>query len=236
MSLGHTLCKAWGGSTALNPLLDALAHDPAQHVEFYPPAIRSITATRDLGAVRALYDLFDDDDDQVRGAVLEAYHLDSPSPRDFIAKLHGGSRNRSLYGRLQIEAEAFGHGLDTPQLAEAFAAVTVHFDTLQDLRPFSLRGLLHRAVERRFHEIPPALVVQCWIAQGSHADISYDPEDVLTKLLQEYAAFFAHVWYYILHTLDEGTHHFIYLVDPLAKSCTDRIFDILPLTSEGLTH
>ena len=113
--------------------------------------------------------------------------------------------------------------------------MTVHFDTLQDLRPFLLRGLLHRAVERRFHEIP-ALVVQCWIAQGSHADISYDPEDVLTKLLQEYAAFFAHVWYYILHTLDEGTHHFIYLVDPLAKSCTDRIFDILPLTSEGLTR
>src|SRR5262249_33499433 len=83
--LWGTVCaNAWGGSPALNSLLDQLAHDLTQHVEIRKAAIRAVAATQDLSAIRGLYDLFGDNNDQVRGEVLRAYRLDNPSPRAFI--------------------------------------------------------------------------------------------------------------------------------------------------------
>ena len=194
--LWGTFCAhAWGGSSALNPLLDRLVHDPQEHIDSRKAAIAAIAATRELQAVRALYDLLDDHDDQVRGEVLAAYRqLDSPSPQEFIAQLYGGARTPHAYGRLQTEAESFGRTLDAAQLSEALAAVTVHFESLADLRPFILRGLFQRAVALGFHDIPPALILQCWIAQETRTELRYDPEDVLTKLVKEHPALFERVW------------------------------------------
>jgi hypothetical protein len=233
---GTACAEAWGGSPALNPLLNQLAHDPTQHVEIRKTAIRAIAATQDLRAIRGLYDLFDDNDDQVRGEVLRAYRLDNPSPREFIDKLRGGAHASNHYGHLQAEAEAFGHALEASQLPEAFAAVTVHFEALRDLRLFVLRGLFHRVAALGLSDIPPALVIQCWIAQEKGTDLRYDRDDLLIRLLKEHPTLFEQVWCYTLQVLDEETHDFVYLFEPLAKSCTDHIFDLLPPTSEGLTR
>lgn len=231
---GTACAQVWGGAEALNNTLDRLAHDTLQHLEIRKSAVAAIAATKNLGAVRALYDLFDDQDDQVRGEVLRAHRqLDSPSPRDFVARLRGGSRDRSLYCLLQLEAEAFGSTLETSQLAEAFQAVDDNFERLRDLRSHILNGLLRRATELRFAAVPPSLIVKCWTAREFHYSRH---EESVNQLLRAYQTLFEKVWNHVMDLLGrgEGSLSEFELSQHLGEVCSDFILDLLPREAGAL--
>ena len=234
---GTACAEAWGGAKALNRVLQQLAHDPSQNVEIRKSAIAAIAATKELRAVRGLYDLFDDSHDEVRGEVLRAYRqVDDPAPWDFIAKLRGGSRNTHLYCLLQIEAEGFGCTLDASQLREAFEAVTEYFADLRDLKFPVLRGLFRQAIALRFADVPVDLFVQCWDRLSLSHDQLLSDEETIIQLLRQEPVLFEQVWSHVLELLknNDGSIFATVSIERLAACCTDRIFDFLPPHTERL--
>ena len=80
----------WGGHVRLNPPLGKLAQDSSQHTHVRCWAIQAVGHTRDLDAIRALYNLHDDADDQVRGYAIQVYRTtEKPSPGELIGKIQG---------------------------------------------------------------------------------------------------------------------------------------------------
>jgi hypothetical protein len=236
---GTACAEAWDGAKALNRVLQQLAHDPSQNVGIRKSAVAAIAATKELKAVRGLYDLFDDSRDEVRGEVLRAYRqVDGPAPRDFIAKLRGGSRDTHLYCLLQIEAEGFGCTLEVSQLREAFEAVTEHFADLRDLKLPVLRGLFRQAIALRFADVPVDLFVQCWDRLSLSHDQLLSDEETIIQFLRQEPVLFERVWSHVLARLESSDERIysIVSIERLAACCTDRIFDFLPPRAEGLSR
>jgi len=236
---GTACAEAWGGAKTLNMVLHQLAHDPSQHVEIRKSAIAAIAATKDIEAVRGLSDLFEDSSDEVRGEALQAYrHVDRPAPREFIAKLRGGSRDVNLYCLLQKEAADFGCTLDASQLRETFAAVVEYFADLRDLKLPLLRGLFRQAIALHFADIPVDLFVQCWTPFSFARDQLLSDEETIIELLREQPILFGRVWSHILALLgrDDERVSSVVFIECLAACCTDHVFDFLPSSREGLIH
>lgn len=241
--LWGTGCAAvWGGDVAFNDTLSRLALDVLEHISTREWAIEAITSTKDIQTVRSLYSLFDDLHDQIRAEILRAYRLlDAPSPREFITKLCGGSREENLRCLLQTEAETFGLGLDSCHLTEAFQAATENFENLRDLKVYLLKGLFHRADELHFVDIPVELIIKCWRARD-RGDLSYDrlfrDKDDLVPLLKIQPALFEEVWRLALKLLGEGDEQIneIRFAERFARGCSDRLFDLLPSMPEKLNH
>jgi hypothetical protein len=233
--LWATACaEVWGGCSALNPTLNRYAHDPSQHQEIRTWAIQAIMKSGDPEAVHALYDLFDDHDDRVRGLVLQAYRkTSSPSPRNYLQKLLGGSRDRHLLCMLQIEAKEFGLSIAGNRLFEAFQAVEEYFDQLEDLRNEVLAGLFERALNEEFDNIPCGLIVKLCTGHGTRR-ASF--ERTLRQLLKKEAVC-GNLVTYVLDLLkdDKNEFHYWELADFLASSCDDSILNVIEKSASGVT-
>ncbi len=234
--LWATACaEAWGGCSELNPILNRLGHDVSQRSDVRTWAVEAIVKSEDVQAVRGLYDLLDDRDDRVRGYVLRAYRkTDSPGPREYLQKLFGGSRDRSLLCMLEIEVGEFGLSLNANDLRDAFEGVEECFDNLQDLRNVVLRGLFEKAVQVGFDDVPPHLVVKLWSKHDSGA-VYY--EQPLRKLLKQEATFLRNLWCHCLGLL-AGQDYEVRIweiAELVASCCDDAIFDLVPPSSLGLT-
>lgn len=232
--LWTTACAAaWGGSASLNNLLIHLAHDDKLHVETRKNAVDAVFASGEKQTIRELYDLLDSKDDQVRGHVLRAYRMtESPTPRDYIAKLYGGAYNEELFCLLQSEVSSFGLSLDTKGLREACQEVSCHFQELGNLRRHLLAGLLRRAAELDFDDIPPPLVVSLWVSRD--VDQLYYKEP-LKELMASSRGLFARVWNYVMDQLRREDLHFA-LGPHIAEVCDDQVFDLLPTDKSALTR
>lgn len=225
---GSACAEEWNGNTSLNQVLSRLAHDQSQHIEIRTSAIAAVSATKQAGAVRALYDMFEDQDDRVRGRVLQAYRqLENPSPREFIEKLRGGSRDRSMTCMLQSEAATFGEQLDLPKLGEAFRVVNEEFEALRDLRANILMGLFRRTTGLQFTDLPPALVVNCWLAR----DI-WDRRtgEGLKQLLARHSDLYKRVWVHVVqHLHDNPNSSDVWeLGNRLADNFNDLFLELVP--------
>jgi hypothetical protein len=235
--LWATACtEAWGGSASLNDLLIDLAHDDKINVEIRKNAVEAVLASGERKSIQELYDLLDSEDDQVRGHALYAYRItESPTPKEYISKLHGGASNDRLRCLLQLEASSFGLSLDAKQLRNAFQEVCLHFGELGNLRCHVLQGLFSRAVELGFYSIPPSLIVKSW--QSRDAEKAYYRE-ALKELISSNESLFAEIWNYVMDGLGRGNrgvfhvdlhHHF-------AEACDDGIFDLLPAERSTLNR
>lgn len=223
---GTACAEVWGGSAALNDILIDLAHDASLNVEIRKNAIDAVLASGDNASIRELYDLLRSEDDQVRGHTLRAYRItESPSPSDYIAQLHGGAHNRSLLCRLQTEVASFGLSLDESQLQEAFRQAFLSFEKLGNLRGHLMRGLLGRAVELGFDDIPPPLVIRLWLSRDV-GDVYY--RDALGRQVMSSPSLFARLWNYTIAWIGQEQSAFFGLHDHLAELCDDQIFDLVP--------
>lgn len=235
--LWATACvNAWGGSVEINGLLVDLAHDDKLHVETRKNAIYAILATGEKKNICKLYDLLDTKDDQVRGHVLRAYRkTESPTPTDYIVKLRGGAHNDNLLSVLQIEARRFGSSYDQRELQEAFQEVNSRFEEFGNLRSDVISGLLLRAVELNFDDIPPSLVVKLW--QSRDVGEAYY-EEQLKKLMSDSWDLVARVWNYVMAELRQQPRKFLpsELDRYLAQVCDDRIFNLLPADASDLNR
>jgi len=228
--LWATACaRAWGGASELNEILLKLAYDPEQNVETRKNAIDAILASQSREDIRKLYGLFSSRDDQVRGHTLVAYRItENPSPREFIGRLCGGALDDSLYCILQREALGYSALLDTcEELDEAFRAVDELYGRLGNLRPLLLGGLVQRAIELGFDDLPPSLFIKIWEDQHTFRGKGY--RDNLKRILSDSPALFARVWDHALNLLGEDDGRWLYgwEVDELAEACTDDIFALL---------
>lgn len=233
--LWSTACAAaWGGCLDLNDLLLDLAHNNGLHVSIRKSAIDAVIASGATDSIRALYDLLDSKNDQVRGHVLRGYRIaESPRPSDYLSKLHGGAHDDSLHCLLQTEAISFAAHLDEQGLGEAVRAVWDHFAELGNLRPHALRGLFRRAIDLGFDEIPPALVIELWLRHNS-GQVFYMEQ--LQDLVSSSAGLFARIWNYVMDRLAGEDCEFYYfeLDGHLAQVCNDRVFDLLPANKTAL--
>ena len=235
--LWATACAdQWGGVSALNNVLCGLALDRDHNSEIRAAALNAVVATDDLPAVQSLYPLFDGDDDSLRGRLIRAYRrLDKPSPRDVIAKFRGGARQRNLVCSLQSQASQFALEYGTQELAEAFRAANERFEELKTLKGEIFRGLFQRAIAIGFSQVPTDLVLKCW---QCHETSFHGIQDDLSRLLRAQVGLYSEVWntvMAVLRTIDERGQWWEFLA-PLAGGCTDRLFDVLPPSADGLSR
>jgi hypothetical protein len=189
----------WGGHVRLNPPLGKLAQDSSQHTHVRCWAIQAVGHTRDLDAIRALYNLHDDADDQVRGYAIQVYRItENPSPGKLLAKFKGGARQHNFYGILKHEARNFGLGLNAEELKISFSVVDEDFSGFGDLRDLILAGLFERAAELRCPNIPPGVIVKLW---SDHNASTPRFEDVLDRLLKQERKTVENLWKHILELL-----------------------------------
>lgn len=225
---GTAALSAWGGSRELNPLLVDLAHDDSQNVEIRKDAIEAVLATGEVPDIYKLYDLLDSRDDQIRGQVLDAYRVtDHPTPQEFIAHLRGGAHDDRLRCLLQVEPLLYAQTLNARQLEEALRLAEQQYEDIGSLRDDLLQGLLRRANELNFLDIPASLILKIW-GGGTHYDIFIEKE--LTPLLQNNPVLFAKIWSLLLQRVTnlQNPLEVLYAGRHLAVFCTDQIFDLIP--------
>jgi hypothetical protein len=233
---GTTCAETWGGVVELNGTLCRLALDDSQHAEIRHAAVAAVAATDDLAAVRTLYGLFDDADDSLRGRLLRAYRrLERPAPADVIARLRGGSRDRSLLCALQSEAGNFAQDYGPEELVAAFGAADEHFEALQDLRGPVIDGLFGRAVALHCADVPARLVLRCWLARDARMRLYLDN---VNRLLLEHRSLFRAVWRCALELLarEGNQRHECELSDWLLDVCGDDVFDLVPTPAEAINR
>lgn len=235
--LWATACtEAWGGSASLNDLLIDLAHDEKINVEIRKNAVEAVLASGERKSIQELYDLLDSEDDQVRGHALYAYRItESVPPSEYIAKLHGGAHNDRLYCLLQAEASSFGLSLDAEGLQEAFQEASSHFGELGNLRRHVLQGLLRRAVDLEFDDVPPSLIVNLWLSRDV-GQVYY--KETLKELVSSSPGLFARVWNHVMDGLGREDRRFFYLDlgHHLAEVCDDQVFDLVPSDKTALNR
>lgn len=247
---GCTCAAAWGGAKMLNELLNELAHGVEQHREIRTHAIEAIVATKDPTAIRKLYDLFEDQDDPVRGRVLQAYReLESPSPSDYIGKILSGERNPNLLCRLQIEVRRYGGTLDRQSLAEAFTDAEESLDKFRDpsnddepwkhnhLRSLFLEGLFAKAEEIGFDSISPTLIVKLHSDERIGSEI-HNYEELVIRLLTASTTLWRNVLSYALERLSqEDDWKILHYIHPLLlKSWSDDRLNRVPTNWEELNQ
>ncbi len=235
--LWATACAvSWGGTPAINPILNKLAHDITEREETRVYATEAIIASKEKKDIRKLFDLLNDKNDGLRGYVLRAYRqIELPMPEKYLEKLIGGANDKHLLSSLQMEAEAFGLSLNAPGLGSAFKYVENNFDALQDLRCVVLGGLIERAVELRFHNVPPSLIVKLWTAHDT-GSVHYDKH--LRQLLQQEKRLFKRLWWYIMQILKSRSDIYPFeMAEYMAPYCDEAILDdVLPAQTRSFTE
>lgn len=225
----------WGGDVQLNPSLGKIAQDSSQHSHARCWAIQAIGHTRNLEAIRALYNLFDDADDQVRGYAIKVYRLtERPSPGELLAKFNGGARDHNFYGTLKDEARYFGLTLNAEELKEAGMAIEKDFSAFGDLRDLILAGLFERAAELHSTDIPPGVIVRLWC--DHNASTPYF-DDELERLLRQEGQIVQALWNHIMELLKvktAGVYPFE-MAQHIAPYCDDVFFNLLQPSREGMT-
>jgi len=221
--LWATACvRAWGGAPELNEALLKLAYDANQNVEIRKNAIDAVLASKRVEDIRKLYGLFGHRDDQVRGHTLVAFRVtETPSPREFMEKLCGGALDDSLNCILQREALEYGARLATAgELGEAFRTVDELYGRLGNLRPLLLWGLVGRALELEFDDVPPSLFVKIWEDHTASGSGSHPYRDNLKRILSASPALYARVWHCALNLLneDDGRRSYFWKADELVVS------------------
>src|SRR5262249_28596088 len=125
-------------------------------------------------------------------------------------------------------------------LPEAFQVVTENFEDLGNLKRYILRGLFSRAIELDFADIPANLIIKCWIGEKGRSTVSDSllrEEKTIPQLLTKHPELFEKVWTLTLNLAGQEDER-IYtngLANLLGGVCTDRIFALIPPTTEGLT-
>jgi len=228
---------AWGGSQQLNSTLVELAHNAELNTTIRFNAVKAIAATNDAEAIRLLFDLLDDEDDEVRGAVLAAYReTASPCPADYITKLRGGRREPDLMGVLLLDPLKFASALDETSLGEAFHAALEQFEAMGNLREHLVPAILERAAELCLDDIPPRLFLRlCELLRHDVGRERY--RGPLTKALSACPSLLAGVFDAALCRLvrPQRAINAYRLGQLLGTAADDTVFDMLPATDEGLT-
>lgn len=229
--------RAWGGAPALNDRLSELAHDVTLGTTIRVNSVQAIVASDDGPAVAGLYDLLADHQDEVRGVVLATYReRERPTPSDYLSRLLGGVNDDSLLGLLKLEPRRFAEHLETPQLGDALRFVAEHVPELGNVLPWVLSPLLERAVETGFDRMPPRLLIELWRRELDH--FYHGVSEEITAALTALPALHASVVTDCLRELGpEGDWGFASdASEALGKTASDRVFESLPLTAEGLNE
>ncbi len=225
----------WGGHVRLNPPLGKLAQDSSQHTHVRCWAIQAVGHTRDLDAIRALYNLHDDADDQVRGYAIQVYRTtEKPSPGELLAKFKGGAHQHNFYGILKHEARNFGLGLNAEELKMSSSVVEKDFSGFGDLRDLILAGLLERAAELHCPEVPPGVIVKLW---SDHTASTAHSSDPLDRLLRQERKIVENTWRHVLELLGTGADG-VYpseMAEHIQPYCEEFMFDLLPTSQQSLT-
>ncbi len=235
---GIEAVKAWGAPRETLEDLCSIAADLAIEGSMREHATSAVTESGDPDAIRALYPLLQTGDDYVRGPVLEAYRvLDNPTPSEYIAMLSGGARNENLLSLLKLHVSRYGHQLDAPQLAEAFQYTADHLSDVGDLLSSLLWGLLERASELGFAQLPPELVTRVWAAAGREGG-SHGYEDQLDALVRDHADLFDDVFRHALELAAAGaTEERLWQASQkLGALATDHVFELLAPCPDELTE
>ncbi|HJY82559.1 MAG TPA: hypothetical protein VKK81_15940, partial [Candidatus Binatia bacterium] len=117
---------------------------------------------------------------------------------------------------------------------------TENFEDLGNLKRYILRGLFSRAIELDFADIPANLIIKCWIGEKGRSTVSDSllrEEKTIPQLLTKHPELFEKVWTLTLNLAGQEDER-IYtngLANLLGGVCTDRIFALIPPTTEGLT-
>lgn len=231
-----TCASMWNGSSTLNARLNEIVHDDKVHLQARLEAINAILATEIVEDISRLYDVLDspDTDDQVRGHVLRAYRkTSSPLPADYISKLRFRRNQRNLLSLLQLEPAMYAKSLRAQELEAAFLHLDHQFDEIEDLRPHFCQGLLERAVEIGWTDIPPTILLHISVRERHYCEVQ-------VKNLLSLWQVFVNVWDFILFWLGNGNPAHAQWAGLLADAVTDQIFDLLPTNTgtlnEAQTH
>ena len=232
--LWATACaESWGGCVELNPILNRLAHEVSTHQDARTWAIEAIVKTKDLDSIRGLYDLLADDDDDVRGLILEAYRkTESPTSQEYMKKIVGGSRQQQRRCSLQREVKIFGLSMERNKLHDGFAAVEEFFDQIGDLRNIVSGGLLEAAKNQDYTDVPASLVVRLLTTHDT-GHVYYDKS--LYELLKK-EPIVRNLVTHVINLLnnDDGKVDYHKIAQFIAAHCDDSILDIILHSASGL--
>ncbi len=233
--LWATACaESWGGCVELNPILNRLAHEVSTHQDARNWAIEAVLKTNDLDSIRGSYDLLSDDDDRVRGLILEAYRkIESPTPQEYMKKIVGVSRQNHR-GGLQREVKAFGLSMDRNKLPACFAAVEEYFDQIGDLRNNVSGGLLEAAKNQDYTDVPATFLAKL-LSTHDTGHVYY--EKPLAELLKKEPVV-RNLVAHVIKSLDDDDSKIDYhnIAQLVATHCDDSILDIIPQSASGLNR
>lgn len=231
---GASVAELWGGAPALNEVLSRVARNQNETATLRRTAVEAIARTKDEAAIRGLCELFDDSEDDVRAAILDAYSdIVSPSPSELFSKLHGGRRNRRAHGILEGAVYRCCMMFSAEELLEGFDAARAQREQLDDLWPSVLGALYERAHCLNFYDIPPSTVIDSW----EHDELC-ELGDVTPSLLAcEHPPLLERIWRHLMDLLftEEGEFSIHRTAQCLARGVGGRVLDLLPSSSAGLS-
>jgi hypothetical protein len=227
-------CSAasWGGVPAVNDQLTNFALDAAEHTSLRTYAVEAVAKSGDAAACRRLEPLAIDRDDSVRTDGLELYRKTvNPSPRSYFEKLRGGAGRGAYVSVLRIEVSEYCRSLSREVLPEAIELLEDSDLDLGNLRRWAVDGVVERASELGFSDVPPEVVLEA-LAEVNSTEIEKRPPVV--ALLDSQPSLLQCVWEQQLEAARRGEGPLLRTgIRRLVEVSGTRLLGFLPLDSSG---